>query len=187
MFVDTAHLPMLQILTTSQHLYGPASFHPTGVNHGGDSFMLTFIVDREMNVKSYFDEWTDGIIDRNTYNANYQANYLTNMTVKQLDENDSVTYQVKIMDVFPTTVNMLTLDHNLQNTVHKLTVNFNYRRWEYKQIGPDPVNETSRSQPDPRIILQQGQIANNLAPNIPVNGNNNIGLVNKVDTFFRFK
>lgn len=188
MFVDQAHLPMIQILTTTQRLYGTPSFHPNGVDHGGGSFGMTFNVDRLMNVKTYFDQWVDGIIDRNTYHANYQSNYLTNMTVKQLDENDSVTYQVRILDVFPVAVNMLTLDHSLSNTVHKLSVNFNYRRWEYLQLTPDPVSEITKSDPVPRIILQQGQIANNLSPKLPVTGGNEtVGLVNKVNTFFRFK
>lgn len=164
LFCDSAFLPMTQIFTTRQQIYGPPSFHPVGVNYGGDNMTLNFLLDREMHIKKYFDNWMDGIVDRTSHHTSYQSAYLTNMTIRQLDENDSVTYEIKIIDAFPTTVNVLTLDNNLGGTVHKLPVTFNFRRWESQAISPDPAPEETKSTPQSSIQIQNGKIYNNLAP-----------------------
>ena len=189
LFCDQAYLPPTHILTSKQSLYGPPSFHPTGIDYGGQGMSLTFFVDRMFDIKLFFDKWADGVVNRNSNHANYQSNYLTDITIKQLDENDSVTYQVKVLDAYPMSVNSLTLDHGLTNTTHKLSVQFHYRKWSYVQIGPDPYTEATKTTPDPRIILQQGQIANNLAPGRGVFGDSNAGvggLLNTVKSYFRF-
>lgn len=151
MFCDTAFFPTSRVLISRQQLFGPPSFHPVGIDYGGDSLSLNFFVDREMQVKQYFDSWIDGIVSRNKNNdaswhvTNYQKNYLSTMYISQLDESNAVTYKVKIEDVFPNTVNPLTVDNNLTNTVHKLNVTFNFRRWTAVGIGADVPPISSRS------------------------------------------
>lgn len=150
MFADNAFLPQTRILTSRQQLFGPPEFFPVGVDYGGDNMGINFIVDREMKVKSYFDTWVDGVVNRTPSNqawhtTKYRDNYVTTMTINQLDESDRVTYSVTCYELFPVSVNPLILDNNLANTVHKLNVTFSYRRWKSNVIGSTESPEQTKS------------------------------------------
>jgi hypothetical protein len=139
MFCDQASFPPQRIITSRQQLFGPPSQHPVGVDYGGDGITLQFFVDREMKVKRFFDKWLQGIISPTDYTARYQRNYLTQISVTQLDESDTETYKVSVIDAFPISMQALTLDAGNVNTVHKLLVTFNYRRWIEEIIIPSPA------------------------------------------------
>ena len=158
MFCDQAIFPQTRIITSRQQLFGPPEFRPVGVDYGGDNLSLQFLVDREMQVKQYFDSWMDGIVNRTTYTTNYKQNYITSMVIKQLDEADNVTYQVKVEDVFPVVVNVLNLDSNMGGSVHKLNVTFNYRRWIPQAVSPDSLPEFSKSSPISNLRVQNGNV-----------------------------
>jgi len=150
MFADNAFLPQTRILTSRQQLFGPPEYFPVGVDYGGDNMGINFIVDREMRVKTYFDQWVDGVVNRTPGNqawhtTKYRDNYVTTMTINQLDESDRVTYSVTCYELFPVSVNPLILDNNLANAVHKLNVTFSYRRWKSNVIGPDAGPEQTKS------------------------------------------
>ena len=129
MFCDQTSLPVAQIITARQQLFGPPEFLPVGIDFGGQSFGMQFYVDRQMTVKQYFDLWVQGIIDPVTYVANYQNNYITTIWVNQLDEADNVNYSIQINGAYPTVVAPLNVDHSQANTVHKLSVTFAFRNW----------------------------------------------------------
>ena len=151
MFCEQTSLPYTRVITARQQIYGPPSVHPVGIEYNGENISMQFYVDREMRVKRFFDSWVDGIIDRTEHSTNYQKNYLTSITVNQLDEADNVTYAVKLWDIFPTAVQALQLDNNVVNQVHRLNVSFAFRKWtevtrfdlpapeQTRQDGPNPV------------------------------------------------
>ena len=159
MMCDQAMLPMTRLITSRQQIFGPPSFHPVGVDYGGDNMGMQFLVDRNFEVKKYFDQWMDGIVNRSTYTTAYQRQYLTSMVVRQLDEADNVTYAVKFEDIFPTVVNVLNLDHTLSNTVHKLNVTFNYRRWTTESIGATVAPGSSKNNPLQNLSIDNGQVS----------------------------
>ena len=181
MFCDQAIFPQTRIITSRQQIFGPPEFLPVGVDYGGDNLSLQFLVDREMQVKQYFDSWMDGIVNRTTYTTNYKQNYITNIVIKQLDEADNVTYQVKVEDVFPVVVNVLNLDHNMGNNVHKLNVTFNFRRLVSQKVSGASVPEFSKSSPVNNLRIQNGNIQytnTNLTAQPQANGQN------RTDTYF---
>ena len=163
MYCDQAILPYTRILTARQQIFGPPSFHPVGVEYNGEGISLQFYLDREMNIKRFFDRWVDSIVDRTTHTTNYQDRYLTPITISQLDEADSITYQVELIDAFPVSVQALQLDHNGSNQVHRLSVNFNFRSWVEKAIDGTGRNTATKSAgPDGRGIYISPP--NNIAP-----------------------
>jgi hypothetical protein len=167
MYCDQAVLPYTRILVSQQRIFGPPSFHPVGVEYNGEGISLQFYVDREMNVKRFFDRWADTIVDRTTHTTNYQQNYLTPITISQLDESDTIVYQVQLIDAFPVSIGALQLDHSGQNQVHRLNVNFNFRRWIEKAVdrSASGIIATKSAGPDANnrgIFITQ---PNNIAPN----------------------
>ena len=99
-----------------------------------------------MNVKGYFDLWMANIIDPYEFNAFYnekETQYTTDIYIRQITETKSRIadvqfttdtidikdkYFVKLEDAFPRNIGMIELDSTAQNSVHKLTVNFAYRK-----------------------------------------------------------
>ena len=168
MYADNAFLPQTRLLTSRQQLFGPPEFFPVGVDYGGDNMGINFIVDRDMQIKRYFDTWIDNIVGRQTTNgvqhaAKYRSTYTTNMQINQLDESDTVTYSVTLYDLFPVAVNPLILDNNLTNSVHKLNVTFNYRRWKPNAIQGVIQGVANVNANNPFSIITNG--LNNLTQN----------------------
>lgn len=171
MFVDSGFFPLQRLLTSRQQLFGPPEFLPVGIDLGGDNFTLNIICDRNMEVKKYFDMWVNGIVDRQTGLASYRMVggspvYTSTIEVAQLDENNSVTYAVRLYDVYPVAVNPLAIDNNLKDTVHRLSVSFNYRRWVPMNISPAAAPVGSKTVLDNAIKIQNGNIQYNLGSDL---------------------
>jgi len=129
LFCESVSLPQTTISVKQQRIYGPAYQRPFGVDYGGDGINMTFLLDREMNIKTFFDGWMDRIIHPTEYYAYYENTYASTIYIDQLDEKDNVTYSIKLENAFPRSLSMLELNNTAQNQVHKLNVSFAYRRW----------------------------------------------------------
>ena len=52
-----ASLPPVNISTKSFKIFGPTYQRPFGAEYGGEGISFTFHVDRDMKVKTFFDDW----------------------------------------------------------------------------------------------------------------------------------
>jgi hypothetical protein len=171
LFCKTASLPQSRINTSRLQIAGPPIYRPIGVDYGGDNLTLGFYVDSKLNIKTFFDEWIDGMVGRQTGTHQYSSYYQTSLKIKQLDVQQRAVYVANFQDVFPVSVNPLMLDHNSTGQVHELTVTFNYRRWSYETLDYSTVpEESSQSQASidktqPKTDQQRGPKTNNRNPN----------------------
>ena len=158
-FCEQAQLPPTRIITSQNRIFGPPSFHPQQADYGGDNFSLTFALDKWYTVKEFFDTWIDGVVSREGNTAYYQNNYMTTMTVSQLDEEDRTHYTAAFEDVFPIAVNPVQLGADMSNQVSKLVVTFCYRRWRSISMTttPEPPNTVSQSTPSQRNSVAASQ------------------------------
>jgi len=129
LFCESTNLPSKTIGVKQQRIYGPAYQRPFNSEYGGEGITMTFLLDTDMDVKGFFDAWTNIIIDPFQYFVHYPDNYAVPITIFQLDEKDKVTYAITLEDAFPRSVALLDLNQSTQNQVHKLNVTFSYRRW----------------------------------------------------------
>ena len=129
LFCESTGLPGQVIGVKQQRIYGPAYQRPITTDFGGEGITMVFLIDQPMDIKAFFDTWLSIIIDPVTYNVHYQDDYSVNVTIKQLNEKDAVSYAVVLQDCFPRSYNMLELNQGSTNSVHKLSVNFAYRKW----------------------------------------------------------
>ena len=150
MFAENAQLPIARVNTSTQRIFGPPTQHPQYAEYGGDNISIQFYLDREMNVKRFFDTWINGVVSKDTYTAFYQENYLSSgMSISQLDEKDTVMYRAKFEDLFPISVNPVMLDHGQSNTVSRLNVTFAYRIWRVETTGTTAAPENNSSPVNP--------------------------------------
>lgn len=129
LYCEGASLPPQIIGVRTQRIYGPLYQRPFGIEYGGEGLPMTFIVDRAMDVKAYFDSWMSKIIDPYQFFVYYPADYSVDLTINQLDEQDNIVYTVVIYDAFPRSITLMELNNTAQNQFHRLNVNFAYRRW----------------------------------------------------------
>jgi hypothetical protein len=128
-YCEVANFPTLTINTKQHQIYGPAYQRPVGTDYGGDGISVTFLIDNDMNIKSFFESWMFSIVDKDSYNVNYQANYTTPIKISQLDSTNNITYSIQLIDAFPRTMSEMGLNSSATNSTHKLTVVFAYRKW----------------------------------------------------------
>ena len=130
LYCEMASLPPVNISTKSFKIFGPTYQRPFGAEYGGEGISLTFHVDRDMQVKKFFDEWTAKVVDPDTGLVGYQEDYISTIRLRQLDEQDNVTYEIELLEAFPRSVNLLELNNSAQNQTHRLNVLFAYRYWK---------------------------------------------------------
>jgi len=124
---ENAQIPGRTLATTEQRTYGPIEKLPYLTTY--NDFDVTLIVDGDMKQKKLFDAWMQRINPSSTNNFNYRNTYCTDITVKQYDVTDKVTYEVKFIDSYPISINQMDLDWS-SDGYHKLNATFAYTRWE---------------------------------------------------------
>jgi len=146
-FCQSASFPPTSIGVRELKIAGPTYKRPYSIDYGGEGVSLTFLVDRKMELKAYFDVWMNKIINPFEYNANYDegnSQYTTDIFIRQITEiteqgisgengfkvaiDKKDDYFVKLENAFPRNIGMIELDSTAQNAIHKLTVNFAYRK-----------------------------------------------------------
>ena len=179
LYCEMASLPPVNISTKSFKIFGPTYQRPFGAEYGGEGISLTFHVDRDMQVKKFFDDWTATVVDPDSGTVGYQEEYISTIHLRQLDEQENVTYELELYEAFPRSVNLLELNNSAQNQTHRLNVLFAYRYWkdiarEFQTVPADiprqrqfpevPVTDTrltmTDSNPSSDIGNPMGDISN---------------------------
>lgn len=170
LFCKSAFLPQTRINTSRLQIAGaPPLYYPVGADYGGDNITLSFYIDQNFDVKTFFDEWIDNVVERRNGEIQYANSYYTTMTIKQLNAQHKVVYIAKFQDVFPVSVNPLGLDHNSTGQVHELSVTLNYRRWTYEAVNYNEPEQSSVSKDSidkapPKTDQNQGNPSQNNNP-----------------------
>jgi hypothetical protein len=159
MFCDSTSLPIRQLISARQQIFGPPEFFPVGIDLGGENFGMQFYVDRNMVIKKYFDAWMNGIVDPTTFTTNYRNNYLTTIYISQLDEADNVNYTIRIKDAFPASVAPISLDHQLSNTVERLNVSFHFRSWDAVSVSQGTLSQNIQTGPINNLNVSRGIVS----------------------------
>jgi len=134
LYCEMASLPPVNISTKSFKIFGPTYQRPFGAEYGGEGISLTFHVDRDMQVKKFFDDWTASVVDPDSGLVGYQEDYISTINLRQLDEQENVTYELELYEAFPRSVNLLELNNSAQNQTHRLNVLFAYRYWKDRDV-----------------------------------------------------
>ena len=135
LYCEMASLPPVNISTKSFKIFGPTYQRPFSAEYGGEGISMTFHVDRDMQVKKFFDEWTARVVDPKSGFVGFQEDYISTIRLRQLNEQDEVTYELELEEAFPRSVNLLELNNSAQNQTHRLNVLFAYRYW--KDVSPE--------------------------------------------------
>ncbi len=136
LFCEKASLPGINIATAQARSYGELREMP--YERLFDPIQLTFHVDRNMTIKTIFDEWMAYIVNPSDRTLGYYSNYVTPMTVRIQDLEDKTTYLVQLYEAYPKSIGTISLDAGQNNDTMRLDVTFNYKYWVATPISTDP-------------------------------------------------
>lgn len=177
---ESAELPGRTLSTFEARTYGPSIKYPQQTSYGDINltFFCTGNQASDINQpngltqssptsasglweKRFFDSWMNTInpspkidvIAKPSYNMEYKVNYASEIEIVHYDVVDNkVTYSVKLIDAFPTSVNQLSLNW-AEDSALRLTVTFAYTRWEEVKTSVNKIEGSFQSTAtnDPKI------------------------------------
>ena len=163
LYCEQASLPPLNIFTKAFKIFGPTYQRPFTAEYGGEGISVTFHVDRNMSIKTYFDEWMQKIVDPVTGTVGYQEEYITNIRIRQLDEAENITYEIDLLEAFPRSMNLMELNNAATNQTHRLNILFGYRYWRNVRTTQVTPTDISRGITNPQVPVIDTRLTNEQA------------------------
>lgn len=149
LYCEVSNFPPLSLSVKPFKIFGPSYQRPITSDYGGDGMSMTFHADRDMIIKRFFDSWIETVVSGNTFEVAYQSEYTTNIYIRQLDEQNNITYEIELLEAFPRSITLMELNNSAQNQSHRINVIFGYRYWKRTDI---PANRSQvRVIPIPNI------------------------------------
>lgn len=129
LYVEQANFPLQNIFTKQFKIFGPTYQRPITSEYGGEGIPIVFHVDSDLRIKRLFEDWMHLVVDPYTFTVGYQENYISDIYIRQLDEQNNTVHEVKLIEAFPRNVNLMDLNNASSNQTHRLSVLFAYRYW----------------------------------------------------------
>ena len=126
---ESCSLPWRQIQTLDHQNrnYRQSVKEPQGYFNEDVSFV--FHLTNDYHMKKVFDRWLDLIIDPETYQVAYKNEFVSDVTIQQLNQQNVPVYGVKLKNAFPVTMNAIELNNSSTET-QKLNVTLTYEDYE---------------------------------------------------------
>ena len=128
-YIEQTNMPGINIAVKPLKIFGPTYQRPITSEYGGEGLSVTFHMDRDMSVRKFFEDWMHVIVDPNDFTVGYQEDYITDIAIRQLDEQDNITHEIILLEAFPRNMNIMDLNNASQNQTHRLNILFAYRYW----------------------------------------------------------
>lgn len=140
LFCDQVQLPGLTVNTSQIKTFGEIREMPYEFNY--DPIQMVFLVDRNMVVKSYFDQWILGIQNGDSRTFKYYKEYIApTLDIEVQDLSENTRYVVTLYEAYPKTVSSVQMGYE-QKDIMKLSVSMNYKYWRAYNL-PDSSSYTS--------------------------------------------
>jgi hypothetical protein len=111
-----------------QHGSAPGRQMVTSHDYAG-TIAATFYLDSHLRERHFFEKWQELAVSTSTHKANYYDDYVGTMEILQLDANGEITYGIKAVEVYPTTMAGIEYAYANTNTIATQAINFQYRQW----------------------------------------------------------
>jgi len=126
---ESCSLPgrQIQTLEHQNRNYRQSVKEPQGYFNEDVNFV--FHLTNDYHMKKVFNRWLDLIIDPETYQVAYKNEFVSDVTIQQLNQQNVPVYGVKLKNAFPVTVNTIELNNSSTET-QKLNVTLTYEDYE---------------------------------------------------------
>ena len=133
--VTAANLPAIEMNFFEVPFRGRVIHYPGDRPAAGD-WDTTFYNDTDFMIKTAMERWSNGINDfaLNTGSSN-PADYQTDLTVEQLDRDDTILKSYILRNCFPTTISEIALSSENADAIETFSVT-----WKYQHLEASGVN-----------------------------------------------
>lgn len=126
LFCESAQMPSINLLTQQHKTYGES--REVVYDHSYDNVNLTFYLDHNMEIKKIFDKWMFSIVEQESREFNFYNDYVTTVTISQLDHMGNKTYEVTLYEAFPKSIGAIEYSAGGRD-VSRMSVTMNYKYW----------------------------------------------------------
>ena len=127
MLCESASIPGRQFSTDEVTMHKQTVKMPYGFID--EDISMTFLLTNDMYMKKMFDNWTQSIINDDTYTLGYKKDYTTDVIIQQLNADNKVVYGAKLENAFPITIAPIEYSNDADG-ISKLTVTFAYDKYK---------------------------------------------------------
>lgn len=124
---ETAQLPGRNISTNEYFTNMKARKMP--YSYINDDVSFTFLLTGDYYIKDVFDGWINKIVNKENKTLNYKDNFVSEVEIQQLNDQNIPVYSCKLLKAFPVTVSSVDLS-NSGSDVSRVTITFAYDDWE---------------------------------------------------------
>ena len=104
----------------------------------------SFYLDSHLRERHFFEKWQSMAVNKSTHKAEYYDNYIGTMEIFQLNGAGEITYGIKAIEVYPTTIAGIEYAYANTDTIALQSVNFQYRQW-FNMTSDDIAGYTKTS------------------------------------------
>ena len=124
----TIALPSRALTTVADEtIYGPARNLVQGYTFGDVS--ATLYCHNDMREKKFFETWQRIAFNPQTFAMGYYDDYVGNVKIYTLDQQNNRRYGVELVEAFPETLSEQALSGAVATSAMEITVGFKYRYW----------------------------------------------------------
>lgn len=124
---QSASLPSRQITTQDFQNHLTAKKHPYALTD--EEVATTFLLTNDMYIKHMFDNWQESIFNAETHYASYREDFVTDVTIQQLNKENKPMYGIKLVNAFPTTLGSVGLSNVTAGEPLNYSVTWSYDYW----------------------------------------------------------
>ena len=142
---SNATLPGKQILTHDRRI--GLEFQKVAYGYAVDDISMTFYALNDYGIRKYLDRWMSTMLNEEDHLVGYKSDYQRDIRIHQLRKpiinknidagpasiniglGGGTVYSVLLLNAFPTTVNSIDLNNELDGLV-QVTAQFSYTRWK---------------------------------------------------------
>lgn len=127
-YCDSVTMPGLNFLSNPVTSYG--EMREVVYNRSYEPVILEFMLDQDMDIKRYFDDWQNLIINPQSRMVNYYQNYIGTVEIYQLgaDDVETTKYAIKLHEAYPKSIAPISYSYDAKG-VTKLSVSLEYKYW----------------------------------------------------------
>lgn len=94
-----------------------------------DPVTFSFYADSNLNTRKFFEIWQSAVANIQNNTMNYMSEFVSAVTIYQMDTAGNDTYSVQLIDAWPITVGSTDLSMANSNAIHTVTVTMAYRSY----------------------------------------------------------
>lgn len=131
MLCEATSIPGLNHMTTELRTFGESREVPYGATYQPIEF--SFILDHDLRVKQYFEDWMNLVFDRRSRMIGYRLDYIREIGVYLSDKKGNIVHKVTLHECYPKILQDIALDFSQKDPL-KLRVSIVFKYWETSPV-----------------------------------------------------